>query len=145
MQNHYNLVYREEEREMIPLCLDQGVGLIPWSPLARGFLAGNRCREGGGDTVRAKHDSLASDMYYRQSDFDVVARVEKIAARQHLSAAQVALAWLLHQPAVTAPIVGVRSIKHLEDSVAALDITLSENDLSQLEEQYQAHPILGHE
>ena len=145
MQNHYNLVYREEEREMIPLCLDQGIGLIPWSPLARGFLAGNRFRDGGGETVRAKHDSLASDMYYRESDFDIVDRVLNIAARHSVSAAQVALAWLLHQPAVTAPVVGVRSIKHLEESVGALEIALSESDLSELEDPYQAHPILGHE
>ena len=145
MQNHYNLVYREEEREMMPLCRDQGVGTLPWSPLARGFLAGNRFRDGGGDTIRAKHDSLADEMYYRESDFDVVERVIAVAERHGASPAQVALAWLLHQPGVTAPIVGVRRIRHLEEAVEATSITLSKMDLAELEEPYRAHTILGHE
>ncbi|UCG23647.1 MAG: aldo/keto reductase, partial [Chloroflexota bacterium] len=145
MQNHYNLVYREEEREMMPLCRDQEVGVLPWSPLARGFLAGNRYREGGGDTIRAKHDSLADDMYYRESDFDVVERVIAVAERHGVSPAQIALAWLLHQPGVTAPIVGVRRIQHLEETVGAANIKLSKTDLAELEEPYEAHPILGHD
>lgn len=145
MQNHYNLIYREEEREMIPLCLDQGVGLIPWSPLARGFLAGNRYRDGGGATLRAKNDPLADELYYRPSDFEVVERLESVAGRYGASPAQIALAWLLHKPGVTAPIVGVRSIRHLEESVAALAIDLAEADIKALEEAYEPHPILGHE
>ena len=145
MQNHYNLVYREEEREMLPLCRDQGVGILPWSPLARGFLAGNRSRDGGGDTIRAKHDSLADEMYYRESDFDVVDRVIAVAGRHGKSPAQIALAWLLHQPGVTAPIVGVRRIRHLEEAVAAAQISLSQEEMTELAEPYRAHPILGHE
>jgi aryl-alcohol dehydrogenase (NADP+) len=145
MQNHYNLVYREEEREMIPLCLDQGVGLIPWSPLARGFLAGNRDRGGGGQTDRAKNDPLADELYYRESDFAVVESVRQVAERHGASPAQIALAWLLHQPAISAPIVGVRSIRHLEESVQALDIELSDSELQELEAAYEPHPILGHD
>jgi len=145
MQNHYNLVYREEEREMLPLCRDQGVAVLPWSPLARGFLAGNRSRDGGGDTIRARQDSLADEMYYRESDFDVVDRVIAVAKRHGVSPAQIALAWLLHQPGVTAPIVGVRRIQHLEQAVEATNITLSKTDLAELEEPYRTHPILGHE
>jgi aryl-alcohol dehydrogenase (NADP+) len=144
MQNHYNLVYREEEREMIPLCLDQGIGLIPWSPLARGFLAGNRFKQGGGETLRAKNDPLADEMYYRPSDFEVVDRVRALAKRRGASPAQIALAWLLHKPGVTAPIVGVRSIRHLEESVGAISISLAEADMTALEEAYEPHPILGH-
>lgn len=145
MQNHYNLVYREEEREMIPLCLDQGIGLIPWSPLARGFLAGNRDPGGRGQTTRAKNDPLADELYYRESDFAVVERLKVVATRHEASPAQVALAWLLHKPGVTAPIVGVRSIRHLEESAAALAITLSDADLQELEAAYEPHPILGHD
>jgi aryl-alcohol dehydrogenase (NADP+) len=145
MQNHYNLVYREEEREMLPLCQDQGVAVLPWSPLARGFLAGNRSRDGGGDTIRARQDSLADEMYYRESDFDVVDRVIAVAERHGVSPAQIALAWLLYQPGVTAPIVGVRRIQHLEQAVEATNIMLSKTDLAELEEPYRAHRILGHE
>lgn len=145
MQNHYNLVYREEEREMIPLCQDQGIGLIPWSPLARGFLAGNRHPDGGGDTVRARNDSLADDFYYRPSDFEVVERVRTLAERHGVSPAQIALAWLLHKPGVTAPIVGVRSIRHLEESVDALTVSLTAAEMQELEDAYEPHPILGHE
>jgi aryl-alcohol dehydrogenase (NADP+) len=145
MQNHYNLVYREEEREMIPLCLDQGVGLIPWSPLARGFLAGNRDRGGGGQTDRAKNDPLADELYYRESDFAVVESVRQVAEQHDASPAQIALAWLLHKPAISAPIVGVRSIRHLEESVQALDIELSDGELQELEAAYEPHPILGHD
>ena len=144
MQNHYNLVYREEEREMNPLCLDEGVGLIPWSPLARGFLAGNRSREDRGETSRAKTDEFAHRLYYAESDFAVVERVGEIAAKRGVSNAQVALAWLLLQPGVTAPIVGVSKPNHLDDALAAATLKLDEAELKALEEPYQPHPVLGH-
>jgi aryl-alcohol dehydrogenase-like predicted oxidoreductase len=145
MQNHYNLVYREEEREMIPLCCSEGIGLIPWSPLARGFLAGNRFREGGGETQRAKNDTLADELYYRESDFEVVERVKNLSLDHSVSPAQIALAWLLHKPDVTAPIIGVRKIQHLEESVAALEIELDDDEIAILEEAYEPHPTLGHD
>ena len=148
MQNHYNLIYREEEREMIPLCRDLGVGLIPWSPLARGFLAGNRRREDGdksGPTLRAQTDELLHSRYYRDNDFAVVDRVVELAQRLGHSPAQIALAWLLHQPGITAPIIGASKLNHLEELVAALDIALSEEDIAFLEEPYQPHPVVGHE
>jgi len=144
MQNHYNLIYREEEREMIPLCRDQGVALIPWSPLARGFLAGNRSRQDFGETVRAKTDEYAQGMYYQDSDFDVVERVSEIARKRGVSNAQIALAWVLHQPGVTAPIVGASKMKHLEDAVAALEIRLDDEELKALAAPYRPHRILGH-
>jgi aryl-alcohol dehydrogenase (NADP+) len=144
MQNHYNLIYREEEREMIPLCLDEKVGLLPWSPLARGFLAGNRRTEGFGDTDRAKTDDLAQKFYYQRSDFAVVDRVTEIAQRRGVSNAQVALAWLLHQPGVTAPIVGASKMHHLEDAIAAVELKLDGTELQALAEPYQPHAILGH-
>ncbi len=144
MQNHYNLVYREEEREMIPLCIEQGVGLIPWSPLARGFLAGNRKRDGGGETARAQSDQFADQMYFRQSDFSIVERVEEIAKKRGVTNAQIALAWMLSKPHITAPIIGASKMAHLEEAIAALDIVLSEDEVSSLEEAYQPHPILGH-
>jgi len=144
MQNHYNLVYREEEREMIPLCRDQGVGLIPWSPLARGFLMGNRRREDKGDTTRAKSDDFAHRMYYQDSDFAVVERVTAVAKRRDVSNAQVALAWLLHQPGVTAPIIGASKMQHLEDAVKALEVKLIDEELKALAEPYRPHPVLGH-
>ncbi len=144
MQNHYNLIYREEEREMIPLCLEEGIGVLPWSPLARGFLAGNRRKEDFGETVRAKTDEYAQGMYYQSSDFAVVERVTEIARRHGVSNAQVALAWLLHQPGVTAPIVGASKMQHLEDAVAALSLKLDEQELKALSEPYQPHHVLGH-
>jgi aryl-alcohol dehydrogenase-like predicted oxidoreductase len=144
MQNHYNIVYREEEREMNPLCRDQGVGLIPWSPLARGFVAGNRRREDKGDTARAKSDDFAHRLYYQDSDFEVVARVTEVAERRAAPNAQIALAWLLHQPGVTAPIVGASRMQHLEDAAAALDIVLEREELTALAEPYRPHPVLGH-
>jgi aryl-alcohol dehydrogenase (NADP+) len=144
MQNHYNLIYREEEREMIPLCLEEGIGLLPWSPLARGFLAGNRKREDFGDTVRAKTDDYAQKMYYQPSDFDVVERLSEIAARHGISNARIALAWLLHQKGVTAPIVGASKMQHLDDAVASLEIHLDETELKALAEPYRPHNILGH-
>jgi aryl-alcohol dehydrogenase (NADP+) len=143
MQNHYNLAYREEEREMLPLCQAEGVGVIPWSPLARGLLAGNRQRGGTAETKRAETDNLAHNWYDQDADFDVAERVSELAQRRGLPPAQVALAWLLHQPAVTAPIVGASKMKHLEDAVAALEVSLSEEEQAFLEELYQPHPILG--
>jgi len=146
MQNHYNLVYREEEREMIPLCRAEGIGLIPWSPLARGFLAGNRRgRERGfGDTARAKTDDIAHKLYFDDSDFTVVDRVSEIARQRGVSNAQVALAWVLQQPGVTAPIIGASKMHHLEDAIQALEIKLAVEELQSLAEPYRPHPILGH-
>jgi aryl-alcohol dehydrogenase-like predicted oxidoreductase len=144
MQNHYNLVYREEEREMIPLCRHEGVAVLPWSPLARGFLAGNRRSEDYGETLRAKTDDYAHKLYYRPSDFKVVERVTEIARRRGVSNAQVALAWLLAQPGVTAPIVGATRMEHLEDAVAALALKLEKSELDALAEPYEPHPVLGH-
>ncbi|HET6467663.1 MAG TPA: aldo/keto reductase [Geminicoccaceae bacterium] len=144
MQNHYNLVYREEEREMIPLCRDQGIGLIPWSPLARGFLAGNRRREDRGETTRARSDAFAHQLYYQDSDFAVVEAVSAVAERRGVPNAQVALAWLLRQPGVTAPIIGASSMRHLDDAVAALALELTAEEMRALEEPYRPHPVLGH-
>ena len=144
MQNHYNLVYREEEREMNPLCLYQEVGLIPWSPLARGFLAGNRSSDKGGKTKRSKSDGFAHDMYYQDTDFEIVERVVSMAKEKDVSPAQIAMAWLLHKPGVAAPIVGATKMKHLGEAVAAIEIKLSEEDMQKLEELYQPHPVLGH-
>lgn len=145
MQNHYNLVYREEEREMIPHCLDQGVGLIPWSPLARGFLAGNRRRADHGETTRAKSDDFAHKMYYSDSDFTVVDRVVALAEEHGVAPAQIALAWMLHKPGITAPIIGASKMRHFDDAIAALEISLSDEEMAMLEEPYQPHPVLGHQ
>jgi len=144
MQNHYNLVYREEEREMIPLCRSEGIGVIPWSPLARGFLSGNRSRQDWGETARAKSDEFAHQMYYQESDFTVVERVIELARTRGVTPSQIALAWLLHQPGVTAPIIGASKMHHLEEDAAALDIELSAEELAALEQPYQPHPVLGH-
>jgi aryl-alcohol dehydrogenase-like predicted oxidoreductase len=144
MQNHYNLVYREEEREMMPLCRAEGVGLIPWSPLARGFLAGNRTREKSGPTKRSRSDGFAHRMYYQDDDFAVVDRVVELAQRYGVKPAQIALAWMLHKPGITAPIIGASKMEHLEEAVAAVDIKLSADDIAFLEELYMPHPILGH-
>jgi len=144
MQNHYNLVYREEEREMIPLCLDQGVGCIPWSPLARGMLAGNRTREGGRQTTRSKTDTFTDYLYDQPTDFDVVDAVNEVAAARGVPSAQVALAWLLQKPGVTAPIVGSTKKKHLKDALAAEALTLGEDEIERLEKPYVPHPVLGH-
>jgi aryl-alcohol dehydrogenase-like predicted oxidoreductase len=144
MQNHYNLVYREEEREMIPFCQSEGIGLIPWSPLARGFLAGGRKKEGFGETTRAKTDDLAQKYYYDDSDFAVVDAVTAIAQRRGVPNAQIALAWLLHKPAVTAPIVGASKMYQLEDAVNALELKLDESEIKALEEPYHPHRVLGH-
>jgi aryl-alcohol dehydrogenase (NADP+) len=145
MQNHMNAVYREEEREMLPLCRDQGVGVIPWSPLARGFLAGNRKRDADDPTSRAKSDEFAKNMYYESGDFDVVDAVVAIAEEKGFSPAQIALAWLLHKPGVTAPIIGATKMYQLEEAAAAVDISLSEAEIEQIEAPYKPHPILGHQ
>ena len=144
MQNHYNLVYREEEREMIPLCIADGVGLIPWSPLARGFLAGNRTANRSGDTSRARTDAFAHDLYFRPEDFTIVERVGEIAKQRGVSNAQIALAWMLHKPGITAPIIGASKMYQLDEAIAALDIKLSADEMTALEAPYQPHPVLGH-
>ena len=147
MQNHYNLVYREEEREMIPLCRAEGVGLIPWSPLARGFLAGNRKaneEKTAAETVRARTDEYAHGLYYRPSDFTVVDRLTEIATARGVKNAQVALAWMLSRPGLTAPIVGASKMYQLEDALAALEIKLTPEEIARLEEPYEPHPVLGH-
>jgi len=144
MQNHYNLIYREEEREMIPFCRDQGVGLIPWSPLARGFLAGNRRKEDYGETLRAKADDYGQKLYYQDSDFQVVERVTAIAGKRGVSNMQIALAWILQQPGITAPIIGASKLHHLEEAVGALAIKLDPEELRALDEPYQPHRVLGH-
>lgn len=144
MQDHYNLIYREEEREMLPLCKEEGIGVIPWSPLARGFLAGNRHRQGGGATTRSKSDPFAEQMYYGDSDFAVADRNVEIAKKLGVKPMQTALAWVLANPIVTAPIIGASKIEHLEDALGALDITLSTEDKAALEEPYTPHKVLGH-
>ena len=144
MQNHYNLVYREEEREMNPLCREEGIGLIPWSPLARGFLAGNRRPTDRGETTRAKSDEFAHRLYYQESDFQVVDRVAQIAKKRGVNNVQVALAWILQQPGLTAPIIGATKAHHLDDAVKALELKLEPEELKALEEPYRPHPILGH-
>src|SRR5690349_13147379 len=144
MQNHYNLVYREEEREMIPQCIDQGVGVIPWSPLARGVLAGTRTREGERRTTRANSDPFGDSLYQNRADFDVVDAVASVAATRGVPPAQVALAWLLSRPGVTAPIVGATKPGHIEDALAAGQIDLTEDEVRLLEEHYVPHPVLGH-
>ena len=146
MQNHYNLAYREEEREMNPYCLDTGVGLIPWSPLARGFLAGNRSREdaAAGATSRAATDDIALKLYYRDEDFAVVEALKAVAAARGASPATVAYAWLLSRPGVAAPIVGVSSVAQLEQASAALEIALTVEEVAALEAPYRPHSIAGH-
>jgi aryl-alcohol dehydrogenase (NADP+) len=149
MQNHYNLVYREEEREMIPLCLDQKIGCIPWSPLARGFLTGSRKRGDAQDhakaeTLRARTDDFGHGLYYRETDFDVVDRVVEIAAQRNVKPAQIALAWVLSKPAVSAPIIGASKLYQLEDALGALELKLTPEEIQRLEEPYEAHPVLGH-
>ena len=144
MQNHYNLIYREEEREMIPLCADQGVAVLPYSPLARGVLAGNRGRQGDRRTTRAGDDPLSDERYRTPGDFDVVDRRAEVAAARGAPPAQVALAWLLSRPAVTAPIVGATRLGHIADALAAVQLTLTEEEVRRLEQPYLPHPVLGH-
>ncbi len=144
MQNHYNLVYREEEREMLPLCAEEGIGVIPWSPLARGFLAGNRRREDRGETIRAKTDDFAHDLYYADSDFTIAERVVDVAAKRGVKPTQIALAWLLGRPGVTAPIIGASKLPQLDEAIGALGIRLDADEIAALEAPYQPHAILGH-
>jgi aryl-alcohol dehydrogenase-like predicted oxidoreductase len=144
MQDHYNLLYREEEREMIPQCLDQGVGILPWSPLARGWLAGTRTREGDRRTTRSQTDAFQDQLYGRPEDFDVIDRLVEVAAEVGAKPVQVALAWLLQKPGVTAPIVGATKDGHLEDALAAAELRLTADQVVRLEDPYRPHPILGH-
>jgi aryl-alcohol dehydrogenase-like predicted oxidoreductase len=144
MQDHYNLIYREEEREMIPQCIDQGVGVIPWSPLARGMLTGNRTRGGEKLTRRAQTDAFGDNLYKPDVDFDVIERADEIAAERGVPTAQVALAWLLHRPGVTAPIIGATKLEHLKDALAAEQLPLSPEEMERLEEPYGPHAIAGH-
>jgi aryl-alcohol dehydrogenase-like predicted oxidoreductase len=145
MQNHYNLLYREEEREMIPQCIDQGVGVIPWSPLARGVLAGNRTRDGERRTTRSTSDPFGDSLYAQPADFDVVDAVAEVAAERGVPSAQIALAWLLQRPGVTAPIVGATKLGHVEDALAAEKLELTEDEIRRLEAPYIPHRVLGHQ
>jgi aryl-alcohol dehydrogenase (NADP+) len=146
MQNFYNLVYREEEREMLPLCRDQGIGVIPWSPLARGFLAGNRSREGDAQTTRARSDAnILTPEAFRESDYTIRDRVNDMAKEKGVSGAQIALAWVLHQPVVTAPIVGASKMKHLDDAIAAASVKLTEDEIKALGKGYETRRIMGHQ
>jgi aryl-alcohol dehydrogenase-like predicted oxidoreductase len=145
MQNHYNLAYREEERETIPLCLEEGLGLVPWSPLARGFLAGSRTRDGAKDTARARSDEYADRLYFRPEDFDVLEAAVAVAKERGVKPAQVALAWVLSRPGVAAPIVGATRLEHLDDAATAVDLRLTDEEVARLEAPYRPHPILGHE
>ena len=144
MQNHYNLVYREEEREMIPLCRAEGIGITPWSPLARGFLAGNRTRDKKGETTRAHNDPYAYELYYRDEDFTVAERVGELARQRGVKPTQIALAWMVNKPEITAPIIGATKPHHLPEAVAALDIKLTDEERKYIEESYVPHPVLGH-
>jgi aryl-alcohol dehydrogenase-like predicted oxidoreductase len=146
MQNHYNLTYREEEREMLPLCRARGVGVIPWSPMARGFLTRKPVRDPrqAGATSRERTDSFAHNLYYHDNDFDIAQRLSELAEKRGLPMAQIALAWMLHKPDVTAPIIGASKPGHLEDAAAALTVQLSTDEMTFLEECYQPHPVLGH-
>jgi aryl-alcohol dehydrogenase (NADP+) len=143
MQNHYNVIYREEEREMMPLCRAEGIGLIPYSPMARGFVAGNRRPVDFGETMRARTDELAKKFYYQPSDFAVVDCLSEIARKRGVPNAQVALAWVLAQPGVTAPIIGTSRMQHLDDAMAALELKLDEAEMKSLEDAYQPHPVVG--
>ena len=143
MQPQYNLVYREEEREMLPLCQDQKIGVIPWSPLARGLLTGKRVKDGN-ETDRARTDGFSRRLYTRQEDFAIAGRVDEVAQKRGIPEAQVALAWLLSKPIVTSPIIGATKPHHLEDAVAALSVKLSEEEMTSLEELYLPHPVVDH-
>ena len=144
MQNHYNLVYREEEREMIPQCIDQGVAVLPWSPLARGLLTGTRTREGERLTTRAQTDAFGDSLYTPEVDFAVVDRAAEVAKARGVSSGQIALAWLLHKPGVTAPIVGATKVEHLDDAIAAEGLSLEPDEIARLEEPYVPHAVSGH-
>jgi len=142
MQPHYNLIYREEEREMLPLCLDQKIAVIPWSPLARGLLTGNRTKDRN-ETLRAKTDEFGKKLY-ADSDFNIVSRLSEIASQKGLPEAQVALAWMLSKPVITSPIIGASKMEHLDDAVAAVSVRLTPDEITLLEELYQPHTVLGH-
>jgi aryl-alcohol dehydrogenase (NADP+) len=144
MQNHYNLIYREEEREMIPYCREEGLAIIPWSPLARGFLSGSRTRNNSGETERSKSDRYATEMYFQEADFQVLDRVIEIAKNKNVKPAQIALAWLLHQDSITAPIIGVTKLDHLNDAIGALNVKLEKEEREYLESVYVPHKVLGH-
>jgi aryl-alcohol dehydrogenase-like predicted oxidoreductase len=144
MQNHYNLVYREEEREMMPLCREEGIGVIPWSPLARGFLAGTRRSTTDADTLRGRTDDFAHSMYYTPEDFTIADRVREVAVRKDVSPAQIALAWVLRQPGISAPIVGASKVEQLDQAIDALEIRLTGDEVARLEEPYVPHRVLGH-
>jgi aryl-alcohol dehydrogenase (NADP+) len=144
MQDHYNLIYREEEREMLPLCRAEGVGVIPWSPMARGFLAGNRRRQDWGETRRARLDEYAHALYYTDADFQVADRVFEVAGKRGVPPSQIALAWVLAQSGVTAPIIGASKLEHLDQAVSALDIALDAAEREYLEALYVPHKVLGH-
>jgi 1-deoxyxylulose-5-phosphate synthase len=144
MQNHYNLLYREEEREMLPLCADQGVAVLPYSPLARGMLAGNRGRQGERRTARAGADPLLDQRYNTDADFDVVDRLAEVAAERGVPRAQLALAWLLSRPGVTAPIIGATRLGHIADALAAAELAVSDEEARRLEEPYVPHPVIAH-
>jgi len=144
MQNHYNLIYREEEREMIPMCQDMGVAVTPWSPLARGFLAGNRHRQGGGDTARAKDDPMAQQIYYGDADFAIADQVVELARQRGVQPIQVALAWILARPGITAPVIGVSSAEQLDELTAGVGIELSAAEMAALEAPYRPKPVAGH-
>ena len=143
MQNYYNVIYREEEREMLPLCRAEGIGVTPFSPLARGFVVGNRRKEDYGDTVRAKTDEFSRKQYYRPEDFAIVDRVSELARKRGLNNAQVALAWVLHQPGITSPIIGASKPGHLEDAIKALSVKLDEGEVKFLSELYKPRGILA--
>ncbi|MHA1978053.1 MAG: aldo/keto reductase [Candidatus Hodarchaeales archaeon] len=144
MQNHYNLLYREEEREMLPLCRDQKIGVIPWSPLARGFLSGRYSEKRSEDTARFLHDKYLKTRYFRPEDFKIVDQVVVIAQEKDITPVQVALAWLLSNEVITAPIVGITKLSYVEEIVGALDIKLTKDEIERLEEFYIPHPIIGH-
>jgi aryl-alcohol dehydrogenase (NADP+) len=144
MQNHYNLAYREEEREMIPLCISEGIGLIPWSPMARGFFAGDRKRGGGGETIRSNSDPFGNSLYFRDEDFVVAERAAELAQERGVTGSQMALAWLLNKPNIHSPIIGATKMEHLDQAIAALEIRLSDEEVKRLEEPYKPHPVLGH-
>ena len=143
MQNHLNLIYREEEREMMPLCRAEGIGMIPYSPMARGFLAGDRKKQGGGETTRANSDKLAAKFYFAETDFAIADRVGELAKRRGVNRMQIALAWVASRPGVAAPIVGASRLKHLDEAIDALSVTLSAEECAFLEELYQPHPVVG--
>lgn len=144
MQDHYNLIYREEEREMIPMCNDQGVRILPYSPLARGLLSGNHSRDTKSDSTRGQSDDITTRMYTNKEDFEIIDRVVELAKKKGVSPATLAISWLLHK-GVAAPIVGATKMKHLEDAAAAVSVSLSLEELKSLEELYKPHPISGHQ